>query len=233
MKQTTRLLSSALVVACLALPARAVLVGQTDTFEDGTTQGWIVGDPSHPSPPANVASGGPAGADDNYLQITSLGGFGAGSRLSAFNLAQWAGDYTAAGIGSITMDVRNSGPDDIYLRLLLADPFAGPPSNVAISNAVYLPAGGGWTPAAFAVDAASLTAVLGSADSALSNATELRLFHNQNPVFAGPPTGSPPITAVLGIDNVRAAGVIPEPSSMALLGLGFSALLARRRRARG
>lgn len=231
MRHMTRLLGPALAVACLAVPARAVLLGQTDTFEDGTTQGWIVGDASHPAPPTNIATDGPAGTDDNFLRLTSLGGFGAGSRLSAINLAQWAGDYTAVGIGSITMDVRNSGPDDIYLRLLLADPVAGPPSNVAIANAVFLPAGGGWTPASFALDPASLTAVLGTADAALSNATELRLFHNQDPVFNGPPTGSPPVNVVLGVDNIRAVGVIPEPSSMALLGVGLSALLARRRRA--
>ena len=65
----------------------------TSDFESGTTDGWQVGNANHPNPPTNVASGGPDGAGDNFLQAQSNGGGGAGSRLAFFNeSADWTGD---------------------------------------------------------------------------------------------------------------------------------------------
>ena len=59
--------------ALTASPAWALPVG-IDDFEDGTTAGWHVGNPdSHPTPPANVPTGGPAGVDDAYLQDPGSG----------------------------------------------------------------------------------------------------------------------------------------------------------------
>ncbi|PWB73274.1 MAG: hypothetical protein C3F15_10055, partial [Holophagae bacterium] len=78
-----------------AVPAWAVDPLQVDDFEDGTTMGWEEGAPS-PNPPVNVADGGPGGAGDAYLENTSSGGTGAGSRMVMFNNAQWTGDYVAA-----------------------------------------------------------------------------------------------------------------------------------------
>ncbi len=79
-------------LAGLAIPSSAaVFVGMTDTFEDGTTQGWGVGGPS-PSPPETVGTGGPSGAGDSFLLLTSLGGAGFGSKLTVFNESQrWVG----------------------------------------------------------------------------------------------------------------------------------------------
>jgi hypothetical protein len=234
LKLASGLIGLGLFAATLA-PVRAqVVLGQLDTFEDGTTTGWRVGDPTHPAPPTNIPTGGPAGVGDNYLQLTALGGGGPASKLSAFNVAQWAGNYIAAGVTFITLNARNTGPDDLFLRLLFADPVAGPPSNVAITDSVFLPAGGGWTYAVFAVDPGSLITVLGDATTALTNATELRIFHNPAPTFPGPPNGIPPVTAVLGVDNILAANralVVPEPSSVSalFLGLGFAGFLVRRR----
>ena len=98
-----------------ASTAWAVPVG-IDTFEDGTTMGWVVGEGPNPVPPVNVSTGGPAGVDDAYLQLQALGGSGAGSRLSVFNMSQWTGDFT--GVPAIGMDVNNFGPDELVLRLL-------------------------------------------------------------------------------------------------------------------
>ena len=98
-----------LVVLGLFSQASGAVIGQVDNFEDGTTQGWVVGllgAPS-PAPPQNIPNGGPLGAGDNYLQLTSVGGSGAGNRLVVINLAQWAGNYTAAGVTFIGMDLRN------------------------------------------------------------------------------------------------------------------------------
>ena len=207
----------------------APILGQVDTFEDGSTAGWSAGGP-HPAPPANVATGGPAGADDNYLQLTAVGGSVPGGRLSAFNSAQWAGDYLAAGITAIAMDLRNDGPDDVVLRLLLAGPF-GPtgPENVAVTaDAATLPAGSGWVSVTFSLLPSDLEVLLGTAAGALTQASELRLFHNPDPFFGGPPQSSPPVVAVVGVDNVTA---VPEPGSLLLLGVATAWGAARRRRA--
>lgn len=233
MTRRGRQLAIAITASALCtLPAvgqAQVAVGQRDTFEDGTTQGWVVG-PDHPAPPRNVATGGPGGAGDNFLLLSAFGGNGPGSRMSAFNTSQWTGDYRSAGIGSISMDVFNFGPSDLFLRLLVADPVAGPPANAAVSSdAFFIAAGSDWTHVAFRLDPASLTAVLGTVNGALSNVTELRIFHNPDPVFAGPPGSSPPVMASLGIDNIVAT---PEPGTLLLCGSGLVALVVVTRRRR-
>ncbi|MGZ8456801.1 MAG: PEP-CTERM sorting domain-containing protein [Gemmatirosa sp.] len=214
--------------------------GQVENFEGGGTGGWVVPDASHPAPPTNVPTGGPGGANDNYLLLRALGAggaapSGAGSRLSAINFGPWSGDYIAAGITGIGMDVANFGQTDVYLRLLFADfPAApGPPSDIAWSaEAVVVRAGAGWTRVFFPILPGALIVPVGTYAGALGNAEELRLFHNPAPAFAGPPNSSPPIAATIGIDNVTA--VVPEPSSFALLATGVVGLIAwhRRRTAR-
>ena len=52
-------------------------MNQLDDFEDASTQSWGTGG-ANPVPPVNISSGGPAGLDDNYLQMTSTGAPGAG-----------------------------------------------------------------------------------------------------------------------------------------------------------
>jgi hypothetical protein len=223
-------LTLTLTVGLAATATPAPILGQVDTFAAGTA-GWSVGE-QHPSPPS-VVTGGPGGAADSYLQLRSIGGAGAGSRLSAFNEAQWAGDYLAANIAAISMDVRNDGPQDVVLRLLLAGPFGamGPQNVVVTSDARSLAAGSGWTAVTFSLRPSDLVVLLGSANGALSQATELRLFHNPAPFFAGPPeSGSPPVVATVGIDNITARAAVPEPGSALLLGLGAAWCVTRRRR---
>jgi hypothetical protein len=208
-------------------PAVAVTLGQTDNFEDGTTQGWLVGllGAPHPAPPQNIPSGGPAGTDDNFLLLTSVGGAGAGSRLTAINLgAQWAGDYLASGVGTILMDVNNFGDSDLSLRLLVADPTVGPPDNQAFStNPVIVLAHSGWTRVIFPFSPGDLTPDLGSVVTALTNATELRIFHSTAVDFPGEA-----VVAKLGVDNITA---VPLPSTaLLLLGSGLLALLASQKK---
>lgn len=219
--------------------AQAATIGQIDTFEDGTTQGWSVGllGGVHPAPPANVANGGPLGAGDNYLSLTSFGGGGAGSKMVVLNPAQWAGDYTTLGLTSITMNLRNLGVTDLSIRLYLENPSGGPPTDDAISDAVFLPAGGGWTLATFDVSEAGLTVLNGSAANLLSGVTVLRILHNPSATFPGPPSGVPAISAALGVDNICAGGdcetpdaAIPEPSTVGLAAAGLLGIALRLRR---
>ncbi|MDM7916533.1 MAG: hypothetical protein QUU85_14910 [Candidatus Eisenbacteria bacterium] len=190
-----------LAVVCIFTgPAFAVAVGQVDDFEDGTTMGWHVGLP-HPVPPQNMPDGGPLGDGDNFMLIAAIGGNGPGSKLAVINDAQWAGDYTGAGVITIEMDVNNYSETDLYLRLLFEDPIGGPPADAAITDAIVIPAGSGWTHASFPVTASDLTVLLGEFDTLLSNTTAIRIFHSPEPVY--PP---PPVIARVGIDNIGALG---------------------------
>jgi hypothetical protein len=216
---------TAALAAVFALPSSAVVQNQIDSFESGTTANWTIGQ-TLPTGPTNIATGGPAGADDNYLRVTGTGMFGAGGRLVVFNGSQWAGDYWQANVGSIRMDVNNTGPNDLSLRLMIAEGLGQFFNNGAIStDAITVPAGSGWTEVEFPIGLADLTAVEGSVAPALSNAAVLWLQHNEGTSF--PPD---PFAGVLGVDNIEALPV-PEPSATVAFGAGFAllALLARRR----
>jgi hypothetical protein len=203
----------------------AVTVGQIDTFEDGTTQNWevaLLGAP-HPAPPVNIPSGGPGGVDDNYLQLSAIGGSGPGNRLTVINFIQWAGNYLAAGVGAIAMDLNNLGTSDLSLRLLFSDPNLAPPTNLAFStDPIFLPAGSGWNHVVFPITPADLTAGVGNVVDALTGATELRIFHSTTATFPGEA-----VVASLGIDNVTA---VPVPTGLLLLGSGVLTLAALSRR---
>lgn len=204
------------LVLVMAAPAWALGLGMADTFEGGADRGWSVG-PASIALPVVVASGGPAGVGDGYLRLTSLGGFGAGSRLVVIAGEQWQGDYLAAGINRITLDLNNMGSTDLSLRLWLS----GPPGAAAVSAAaLHLPAGSGWTRASFALGVGALT---GNAAAALAGVQELRLFHGSSATFPGEA-----IVAMLGVDNVTA---VPEPAVAWLLLPGLAALYRLRRRA--
>jgi len=190
-------------IVCVSLAqaqaALGVTPGQQDTFSDGTTQGWVVGllGSVPAKPPANVPSGGPAGANDPYLLLTADGGIGAGNRLTVINVSQWKGDYVSAGVVAIAMSLNNFGATELRLRLVFGDPSL---NNEAISTQpiVLLP-GSGWTSVVFPILPQDLNAVVGSVSAALSNATMVRISHSPDGMIPGPS-----IVASLGVDNVTA-----------------------------
>jgi hypothetical protein len=214
-------------LCCLAVTSQAaVTLGQVDDFEDGATMGWFVPQATHPAPPENIATGGPGGADDNFLRLRAFGNLGAGSRLSVLSDSHWGGNYVLTGVSHIAMDVNNFGPDSVSLRLLFEDlnPTPGPPLNLALSaTAVEVPANSGWMRIVFAVRPADLIGGgLGTVQGALENADLIRIFHNPAAQFPGPPTGPPPVTVTLGVDNITAAQ-IPEPRTLWTIGMGLVA----------
>ena len=232
----TRVLTLLALLAFVCVPASrvaAIPVG-IETFD--AAHDWVYGGGpgGAPEEPIDVQpGGGPGGATDPYLVVEATGGSGPQSRLSAQNLGDWAGDYAAAGVTQIQGDVNNFGPDDVHLRLLFVE--FGPEDvvNAAITTAaVHLMAGSGWQSFAFDITAADLTPIIGSADAVLANTHELRFFHNPQAFFA--PGQMPPVTAVVGLDNLEAItdGAVPEPVSTVLLAAAGVAAFARRRRNR-
>jgi hypothetical protein len=232
------LIVSLIVSAIIALPTTSsaqIAARFTNNFEDGTTQGWAInllgmGAPPAAALPTNIATGGPAGAGDHFLQLTSLGGGGAGSRLMALNPAGWGGNYLTAGIKSIRLNAINLGTTDLALRFAFEDPTTGPPTNIAMSaQAQMLTAGSGWQSLEFPLyGSTGMAALLGTVNGALSATTVVRLFHS--PTFELPPTA---IAAQLGVDNITASvSVVPEPSTFALLAVGGMLLIAFKYRTR-
>lgn len=184
----------------LALPsmAHAVTSGQIDTFEDGTPMAWEEG-PISPNPPVNVPTGGPAGAGDHYLSNSSSGEFAApGGKMTMNNLGQWTGDYVAAGVTSLRMEVANFGSTPLYIRVALQ----GISGQYCSTLPFVLPADGQWRTATFGLNASELTAVALNVplSTLLTNITMLRVLSAQS----GPSFHGDEVAGVLGVDNLRA-----------------------------
>lgn len=69
--------------------------------------------------------------------------------------------------------------------------------------------------------------IAGNLNTLLSNTTAIRLYHAPTLAETGPF-----VAASLGVDNITATAVVPEPASVVLVGTGALALLALRRRRR-
>jgi hypothetical protein len=179
-----------------------------------------------PVPPFVELSGGPGGSNDAFLVITSSGGVGPGSRLTAFNIfGQWADNYLTNGITGIAMDLNNLGQTELTIRLEFENPFSGAGDFAVTNTGFTLPANSGWMRAIFPIGLNELTSAGGSVSDALANTTVLRILHSPGPAPAEPVAG------LLGVDNITALA-IPEPATSAIAGTGLLiilGLLARRR----
>lgn len=172
-----------------------VMGGQVDDFEDGTTQLWSEGGAST-NPPINIATGGPSGVNDNYLQNDSSGMGTGGSRMVMFNSnIRWGGNYTSAGILAITCDVRVS-TNTLNLRVAMT----GPGGRISSANSVVVAPSSNWTKITLPV-AASDMALAGGTNiaSTLTNVTEFRILSSTSPSWRGDR-----INARLEIDNISA-----------------------------
>lgn len=218
---------AALVVLALLLfahPASGVTLGQLDTFQDGTTEGWTNGGLAPPI--TNINGGGPGGANDRYIQVTADGS-GAGGRLTTLNFSTWAGNFLGAGITTLEIDLLNLSAVNLSIRFAFRfELVQGAPGY--LSTAMLLPAGSGWQHFSIAITAANVIAVDGPAayNTFFTNITEMRIINE-----AGTSNlNGDPVVGQLGIDNIHA---IPEPTITALAAtsvLAFATCFLRRKR---
>ncbi|MCK4564041.1 MAG: PEP-CTERM sorting domain-containing protein [Verrucomicrobia bacterium] len=84
-------LTIGLLTAALGIqPVAGDLIGQIDTFDTGL-RNWNSG-----ANPTHVATGGPSGSGDGFLQVSRDASFR--FHIAAFNKIQWTGNYLSAGI---------------------------------------------------------------------------------------------------------------------------------------
>lgn len=219
---------AAFLAASASASALAITLGELDDFQDGTTEFWVGGTGTGSPPPANIASGGPDGQYDRYLQISAVN-----SHLGTNNTTPaWTGNYIAAQVEKIVVHLNNTGPNPLEVRITVF----GPGGTFTATNEQHLDPSSGWIIRDFNLDASSLTYRPGSGGTGiladtLASVDTLLFRHDPDPI--DPAGTGENVTGTLGIDNIRA---LPEPGSVALLAAGVAALgLARsaRRRPRG
>jgi len=191
----------------VATPAAGVVFGQSDDFQDGSVQNWDGG-----ASPTNVATGGPAGVGDRYLEISSVS-----FNLGAFNATQWTGDYDGEGIAKLNMKLNNLGSEPLAIRIIL---FSNS-SSYTTTNETVLPAASGWVSADFFLDSTSLTLTSGfeTLEQVLSGVATLALRHDPDPL--DPPGTQNHVTGTLGLDDITA---LPEPGVVPMLIAGVASI---------
>jgi hypothetical protein len=221
-------LAALLVALLLPSAGRAsIMLGQVDTFQDGTTQLWGGGPP--PSGPVNVPTGGPDGGCDPFMCVMSSGDFGPGGRLTAWNRDQWSGNYLAAGVGTIEMDLMNPGTDPLFMRIGMKQGLGSQAPGYASLDPFVLPPDGAWYHAVFLLDDAHLTRINSDTltlNDMLSNVIEFRLIENSDASLMGEQ-----IAGQFGVDNILAGppsspAPAPEPGGLALALSGLPVLAA-------
>ncbi|MEM8681496.1 MAG: hypothetical protein AAGF97_19285 [Planctomycetota bacterium] len=172
--------------------------------------------------PSAQADAGPAGAGDYALLNVANGIGGPGSRVALFNEMQWTGDYLAAGVDTLSIDLRAEANPTADLSIRLGfESFVG---ERYVTDAFILPQDDVWRSATFDISPSALTQVGGglTAEEVMSNVMEMRIIS-----AAGLDWRGDLVAANLFADNITA---VPEPT------IGFGALLGllaciRRRRA--
>jgi hypothetical protein len=212
--------ASIALLAMLTAPTstRAAINGSLDDFQDLTLMGWS----GEPTMLSVKPSGGPLGAGDAYLRVTSGGGVGPGSRLATDNEdARWIGNYLTSGITAVEADFINMSSAPLEIRSVV---FSGPAVRYTSTIAGVLPADGVWHHLIFELDEGSLTNVLGSMSytDVMSDVSAIMFRHNSG----SPGSGGTAITSAMGIDNIHS---IPAPA--AAFPFALAAGVLRRRRA--
>lgn len=196
---------AALALASLGVSAQAIVLDQIDTFQDGTVASWAGG-----AAPTNIATGGPAGVGDRYMQLSATQSNGPGSRLATINLTQWIGNYTTAGVTVVELDMANPNAVPLQMRAVLHGQTG---TQWVSTQAVVLPANSGWRRVTFLIREADLTRTIGD-ESYAAVASNPERFQLRHEVGSAGVNG----TAQMGqlrLDNIGARNVATvRPSTL-------------------
>jgi len=181
-----------------ATPTLAIVVGELDDFQGGTSESWRTG----LAMVSVVADAGPGGSGDFALFIdTAVHCCG---KLVVINTDQWLGDWTGAGVTQISVDVRNPTASSLTMRIGIAGPggvFAGGGGDVYITPGIVVPPDDQWHTITFDVLASDFISVGGAdIDAALTDVTHVRIFSSAAAIFTGQSTGA------MYLDNIQALG---------------------------
>jgi hypothetical protein len=128
-----------------AAPCWAIVANQVDNFNNGTTQNWGIS--LGAVPVGVVTDGGASGMAGDHALLMDSNEFG-GGRLLVVNQTQWTGNWTAAGITHVSMEVKNPNTFTLAMRLGIAGASgagAGPTYDTFISkNVIAVPADNAW-----------------------------------------------------------------------------------------
>jgi hypothetical protein len=123
----------------------------------------------------------------------------------------WEGDWTAAGVTQIEMDVRNPNEFGLYMRVGIAGPsgvFAGGDGDTYITDAILVePNPTGWQHISFPVLADDFIPIGGAPEdlaASLADVTQLRIVHNPDDEFIGAT-----IAGQFYLDNITAVAASP------------------------
>ena len=204
-----------------ALPPGVLWV---DDFEDGSTEGWVVGQQS-PFQPRNVPDGGPLGLGDNYLRLHASGDPNApGGRIVILNRNPlWTQDLNERHVKQIEFDLLNLN-SFFAMQLRFAFYTLGP-NGFASTAPVTLVSDGKWHHIVLPFSESAMTN-LGTMSWAdvLNHFEEVRILSSATPGLRGDA-----VFADWGIDNIKVVAA-PEPASAALVAAAAGAALLRRRR---
>ena len=220
--------SSCLLAVAFVLPTSADLLSQTDTFDAGILN-WSSG-----ANPMHVATGGSLGSGDGFLQVSRPDS--SPFHIAAFNKTQWTGNYLAAGITAIEVDLNAiTGSDALKVRLVLWG------NGGVWASSSLSPVAAGWNHYSFGLTASELVFVDDDVNSpagsgggsglladTLQNVTIMQLRHDY-PSPTAPGNHPEHISATLGIDNFQA---VPEPSTLLYMVVAAGSLMLRRIRHR-
>ncbi len=148
------------------------------------------------SNPTYTASGGPGGASDAFLMLTS----GAQNKLATYNIDRWSGNYPAAGVTRVEADLRNYGATDLFIRVVLHGTNG---TRWSSSTPFVLSSGGTWTHVGVDLLASNFILTQGTGTFAATIASLDRLMFRHEVMVSS--SGSE-ITGQLGLDNIKAMG---------------------------
>jgi hypothetical protein len=199
----------------------AVFSSQVETFDAPTD--WRIGRQNFGIPSIN-ANFGPEGAGDFALLTSSSAGGGPTSRLIIFNEGDWAGNYSGSGVTGLSMDLRNTGQGDLFIRIAVNGP-----GGWFVTDGQAVDAGLGYAnflfdlrPVAFN-PARSNDPTLGTdIDATLADTTQIRILHSLADGDVRGEVGN----ATLRIDNITA---VPEPAIPLILSLSLILFVKRKR----